>query len=95
MRSKITVAITLLVSILIIGVLGFKFVQGLSWVDAIYMTVITISTVGYREVELPNDQTKIFIVLLLLFSVVMVGYSVSVITEYVRSRGSLKDMREK
>ncbi|PQJ31934.1 potassium channel protein [Nonlabens arenilitoris] len=95
MRSKIAVAITLLITILLIGVLGFKFVQGLSWVDAIYMTVITISTVGYREVELPNDQTKIFIVLLLLFSVVIVGYAVSVITEYLISRSSLKDMRAK
>lgn len=95
MRSKIAVAIMLLIAILLIGVLGFKFIQGLSWVDAIYMTVITISTVGYREVELPNDQTKIFIVLLLLFSVVIVGYAVSVITEYLISRSSLKDMREK
>ncbi|MEP2969265.1 ion channel, partial [Nonlabens ulvanivorans] len=77
MRSKIAVAISLLITILLIGVLGFKFIQGLSWVDAIYMTVITISTVGYREVELPNEQTKIFIVLLLLFSVVIVGYAVS------------------
>lgn len=95
MRSKITVAIFLLLTILMIGVVGFKYIMDLSWVDALYMTVITITTVGYREVELPNDTAKLFIVFLILCSVVIVGYAVSVISEYLISRTSIKDLREK
>ncbi|MGJ8683468.1 MAG: potassium channel family protein [Nonlabens sp.] len=95
MRSKITIAISLLVTILLIGIVGFKLIMDLSWVDALYMTVITITTVGYREVELPNDTAKLFIVFLILCSVVIVGYAVSVISEYLISRSSLKELREK
>lgn len=94
-RSKITVAIILLLTILVIGVVGFKTVMDLSWIDALYMTVITVTTVGYREVQVPNDEAKLFIVFLILFSVVIVGYAVSVITEYLLSRSSLKDLRQK
>lgn len=95
MRSKITVAIFLLLTILMIGVVGFKFTMELSWVDALYMTVITITTVGYREVQMPNDTAKLFIVFLILCSVVIVGYAVTVISEYLISRTSIKELREK
>lgn len=94
-RSKITIAITLLFAILVIGVVGFKMIMDLSWIDALYMTVITVTTVGYREIEVPDDNAKLFIVFLILFSVVIVGYAVSVITEYLLSRSSLKDLRIK
>ena len=95
MRSKITIAITLVFSIIFIGIIGFKLIMDLSWIDALYMTVITITTVGYREVELPNDTAKLFIVFLILCSVVIVGYAISAISEYLLSRNSLKDLREK
>lgn len=95
MRSKITIAILLLISILIVGIVGFRIVMDLSWVDSLYMTVITITTVGYREVQLPNDEAKLFIVFLILSSVVIVGYAVSVISENLIASTSLKDLREK
>ncbi|WP_124981870.1 potassium channel family protein [Nonlabens xiamenensis] len=80
---------------LIIGVVGFKLTMNLSWVDALYMTVITITTVGYREIGEPTENAKLFTIFLILFSVVIVGYAVSAITEYLLSRNNLKDIRER
>jgi len=40
-RSKIYVALTLVVFTLLVGILGFKIIAGYNWVDAVYMTVIT------------------------------------------------------
>jgi voltage-gated potassium channel len=94
-KSKFTIAVSLLLTILVIGVVGFKTMMDLSWIDALYMTVITVTTVGYREVEIPNDMAKLFIVFLILCSVVIVGYAVTVISEYLISRSSLKDLRER
>src|ERR687897_3955233 len=42
--------------ITVIGVLGYMFLEGWSFIDALYMTVITLTTVGYREVR-PLDTT--------------------------------------
>lgn len=67
----------------------------LSWVDAFYMTAITITTVGYREVVLPSDEAKVFITILILTSVIILGFVVSVITEYFISFSSLNDLKFK
>lgn len=77
------------------GIVGFKIIMDLTWIDAVYMTAITITTVGYREVILPSNEAKIFITILILSSVIILGFVVSVITEYFISYSSFDDLREK
>ncbi len=45
-----------LLALAIIGVSGYMVFEGWSFTDALYMTVITLTTVGYREVR-PLDTT--------------------------------------
>ena len=59
-RSKIYTAVLLLLILLSIGVFGFRFMSHYTWVDALYMTVITITTVGFGEVQPLDDFSKIF-----------------------------------
>lgn len=94
-RTKIYLAITLLIVVLLIGVLGYRIISGYSWVDAVYMTVITITTVGFGEVHPLDDSSKIFTVFLILSSVVIVGYALSIITEYILSANNLEDLKRK
>ncbi|MBW1295051.1 potassium channel family protein [Aquimarina litoralis] len=81
--SKIYIALTLLVTVIAVGVLGFRFFSDYSWTDALYMTVITVSTVGFGEVEPLDDTAKLFTVFLITTSALILGYSLSVITEYI------------
>ncbi|OUS03159.1 potassium channel protein [Flavobacteriales bacterium 33_180_T64] len=94
-REKIYTAIFLLVLILIIGVLGFKVMSDYSWIDAIYMTVITITTVGFGEVQPLDDNAKIFTVFLILTSVVILGYAITVITEYILSKNNFEELKQR
>ena len=94
-RSKINAAVILLVILLLIGVIGFRVMSNLSWVDAIYMTVITITTVGFGEVQPLDDESKIFTVFLILTSVVIVGYAIKVITEYILSKNDVEEIKQK
>jgi len=94
-RKKIYVALTLLLLVLIIGVLGYKLISGYTWVDSIYMTVITITTVGFGEVQPLDETSKLFTVFLILTSVIIVGYALSIITEYILSRNNLEDLKRK
>ena len=94
-RSKINTAVILLVVLLLTGVVGFKTMSNLSWIDAIYMTVITITTVGFGEVQPLDDQSKIFTVFLILTSVVIVGYAIKVITEYILSKNDVEEIKQK
>ncbi len=94
-RSKIYIAISLMVAILITGVVGYRYLSDLSWVDAIYMTVITVTTVGFTEVGPMSTEAKVFTVLLIIASVFIFAYAISVITEYILSRNSLDVLKKK
>ena len=94
-RSKIYTAITLLLILLVIGVLGFRFMSNYTWIDALYMTVITITTVGFGEVQPLDDTSKIFTIFLILNSVVIVGYALTIITEFILSRNNIEELKQK
>ena len=81
--------------VLLMGVLWYRFYADHNWLDAIYMTVITVATVGYREIHDPDDGTKIFTVLLIVFSIFIFAYSISVVTEYILARNALQQLKIK
>lgn len=94
-RTKIYTAVILLVLLLLIGVIGYKSMSNYTWIDALYMTVITITTVGFKEVHPLDDATKIFTISLILTSVFILGYALSVITEYILSKNDLEELKQK
>lgn len=94
-RSKIYISISLVVVVLVIGVFGFRILTGLSWVDAVYMTIITVTTVGFTEVGPMDEHAKIFTVFLIIFSVFIFAFAISVVTEYILSRNSLQLLKKK
>ncbi len=95
MNRKIKIAVFLVLTVLLTGVVGFRITMDLSWVDALYMTVITVTTVGYREINDPTPEAKIFTIILISISVVIVGYAVSVITEFLLSKNNIEELRRK
>jgi len=73
----------LLNSIIIIGVLGYMFIDDYSFVDALFMTVITISTVGFNIIDPLNPAAKIFTIFLILSSIGAYMYAASIITKFI------------
>lgn len=94
-KSKVGLALVMLVSVFFMGVLGFKFYSNYSWVDAVYMTIITITTVGFGEVTPLSMGEKIFTSVLILSSIFIVGYALKVTTEFVLSESNLGNQRQK
>ena len=94
-KKKIYTAVFLLFALLTIGIVGFKVVSDYTWIDALYMTVITITTVGFGEVVPLDNESKIFTVFLILISIVIVGYALSVITEYILSKNNVDELNQK
>ena len=61
--------------LLLFGSIGFYILGGeeWSWIDSIYMTVITLSTVGYGEVHPLTDAAKVLSILIIIFGVTGIG----------------------
>ena len=94
-RSKLAIALSLMILVFIIGVLGYRMVASYSWVEAIYMTIITITTVGFSEVRPLDQSAQIFTIFLIVSSVFIFGFAISVVSEYILSRNSLELLKKK
>lgn len=80
---NIRIAIALLFGTMFIGTAGFVWIEGYSVLDAFYMMVITISTVGYTEVQPLSDNGKIFSSVIIILNIGVFAYVLSVFTSYV------------
>ncbi|MBT5782356.1 MAG: potassium channel protein [Candidatus Marinimicrobia bacterium] len=91
-RNGIIVYFILLVTT---GSVGFYFLGGNKWsiIDSIYMTVITLSTVGYGEVHALNNATKIWAILLIIFGVTGIGAFIRTISEELIQLGSFRNKK--
>lgn len=80
--------------LIFIGSFGFIIIDGFSFIDSLYMTVITISTVGFQEVHPLSDNAKIFTIALVLSSVVIYGTMVSMVTVYIIEGAFQKNLKK-
>lgn len=92
-RKKLYTAILLLIIVLTIGVSGFMLISGDSFVDALYMTVITISTVGFGLNHPLTPEGKLFTIFLILLSVTLYGYIIKVISENIASGNFFEELK--
>jgi|TARA_B100001971_G_scaffold197577_1_gene206419 voltage-gated potassium channel len=71
----------LLFLVIVIGVIGYTQIDNFGFIDSVYMTIITISTVGYGEVKDLSDGGKLFTSGLILASLIILGYTISILTQ--------------
>jgi voltage-gated potassium channel len=95
MKSKLQKALFFLLSLLTVGVVGYMTLSDFDFVEAVYMTVITISTVGFSEVQPLNNEERIFTIFLILTSITIFGYAVSAFTEAIASGEFFKQLKLK
>ncbi len=73
----------LLILTIAIGSAGYMLTEGYRFIDAVYMTVITMATVGFREVIPLTDTGKIFTIFLIIFSLGIFGYVITQVTRII------------
>ena len=74
---KIILWASVFLMIVVFATLGYMIILDLSLVDALYMTVITISTVGYTEVAEMTQEAKLFSIFVIIVSVSTLGFLAS------------------
>ena len=79
-KPKLFYALLLLILLMTIGTAGFMIIENFTLLESFYMTIITVSTVGYGEVHELSAGGKLFTAALILFSLGVLTYVVSIIT---------------
>ncbi len=90
---RITTALIALVAVTVIGTVGYL-VLGFTFLEALYQTVTTVATVGFREVRPLTSAGQVFTIVLIVLGVGTVLYNLGVILEAV-TEGHLRDHLER
>jgi voltage-gated potassium channel len=76
-------ALAIILGIFALGIVGFIVIEGYTFSEALYMTVITVSTVGFKEVRDLSLPGRYFTTLLILVSFGTFAYTLSSLSSYI------------
>ena len=78
--------------VIIIGMVGYHYLEGWSWLDALYFSFITLTTVGFGDFTPVTDAGKIFTIL---YIVVGIGIILTFINTIYNHFGARRDANKK
>ena len=81
--KHLTFGILLVIFIISLGVAGYMMIEGWSLLDALYMTVTTLTTVGYDEVHEMTKMGQVFTILLIVIGVTFFLYIAGAVVQFM------------
>lgn len=77
---KLLFLLGLILVTLLAGTLGYVYIEGWPWLDSLFMTVITLSTIGYGESHPLDTAGRVFTIALIVLGTGVLGYGLSSLT---------------
>ena len=96
-RIRLFLSVVALIGVVLIGAVGYMFIEAdrpVDFLDAVYMTAITVSTVGYKEVWPLSRSGQLWTIGVIAFGVATVSYSLTSLVALVVG-GELRSQRER
>ncbi len=78
---KIIRGVMMLAMVLLIGTIGYMVIEEWQLLDALYMTVITITTVGYGEIRQVSEPGRIFTIFIIFAGMGILGYTFGMVAQ--------------
>ena len=79
--TNLRIALLALVVVILLGTVGFHFIEGWPWFDGLYMVVTTLTTIGYQEVHPLSHAGRIFNIFVILAGVSLVLVTIGALTQ--------------
>lgn len=93
-RPFLTV-LSLVGSMVLLGTLGYMVIEGWPFIDSLFMTMITMTTIGYGEVRTLTPMGRIYTIGLIVIGVLTASYAVTVVIEVLTSQELLEQLRDR
>jgi voltage-gated potassium channel len=83
LRQRIIYPLAAILGTILFGMVGYRAIEGWSWFDGLYMTVITLATIGYGETNPLSPAGRAFTIVLIVVGVTVFGFLISILTQAV------------
>jgi voltage-gated potassium channel len=80
---RLILAIILMTLSLFVGTIGYMMIEHYTLLDAFYMTVVTVSTVGFREIQPLSENGKLFTIFYIISNLIFFTFLVSTVAKYI------------
>lgn len=91
-RRQLRIALIAIAVVIPTGVMGFILIEKMSFFDAVWTTIITISTIGYGDIYAETTMGRIFTIILVVFGLGSFAYGLQAIFSYFVSQ-EVRDLR--
>ncbi|WP_189104431.1 potassium channel family protein [Deinococcus knuensis] len=82
-RRRLSLLLALVAGLVLFGTLGYRVLEGWTWLDCLYMSVMVLTTVGFGEVAPPSAAGKLFSIVLMTFGIGLMLYLLTLLAETV------------
>ncbi len=86
-KNRIANILLVLTGVIITGITGYMIIEKWTFIDSAFMTVITLSSVGFSEVNPLSTAGRVFTIFLILGGLGALFYGISLITEFIAEGG--------
>ena len=93
--STIYLAAVLLMVVVLIGTIGYRIIEGYTFIEALFMVIITIATVGYSEIRPLSESGMVFTVVLIVSSLGVFAYVITSFSRFVIDGGIRNIIRKR
>lgn len=93
MKRRLATALGIFLAVVVVGTIGYVVIEGWGFLDALYMTVVSITTVGYREVHPLTTAGRVYTMLLLLGGIGALLYAFGTLLDFL-VEGHLRGLLE-
>lgn len=83
LQTRLAAAFVAMVGVVLVGVTGYHLIEGWSLFDSLYMTVITLATVGYGETHPLSEAGRVFTIFLIFGGIGLLTYAISTFTAFL------------
>jgi len=81
--KNIVTAFFIMLIIFTLGSTGYHFIEGMTWFEGLYMTFITISTIGFTELQTLSNEGRIFTMMIFITGIGVISYIASQTTQLI------------
>jgi voltage-gated potassium channel len=85
LSRRFSITLITLIGLLVVGVSGYRVLEGMNFIDALYMTITTITTVGFGEVQPLSPVGRLFTIGLIIGGVSIAAYALGSAAQFVVS----------